>query len=586
MDSEQRKRLDDLFRTALSLAPAERPAFVTQACAGDEALEREVRSRLARESEALRAGVPPVEYAGELIGARYRITGRLGEGGMGVVYRAIDEQLHRPVAIKILAAAVRGDLDRLARFRNEARALAALNHPNIITIYEVGVVDTTPFIATELVAGRTLRERLRSGGLPLSEAVGVSLQVARALAAAHDKRIVHRDIKPANVMIRDDGYVKVLDFGLAGLRAPLESDQSAVTTASFLTVGTEVVGTPAYMSPEQFGGAPVDSRTDIFSLGVLLCEAATGLNPFARSNVLDTISAIGETPAPAAAVAADLPPAVRDIVLKALQRDPAARYQTAADLVGDLQRIEDSRGSAQPPAGRRPIPRRYVAAAALALVALAGAAGLAYRQSERRHWVREQAAPEIAKLASEDETAVAFPLIQTAEQILPDDPALVHAVNDATRVVSVTSTPSGADVEVKDYLDPKEDWLRLGKTPLDKVRVPGGYLRWRVSKAGVGESITAPLPDGSIAFDLARAANVPAGMVPVDAGSARGYFAFLGSLGPFDLPPFFIDRFEVTNHAYQDFVDQGGYSKREYLETAVQPRRARAHLGRGDGSVP
>jgi eukaryotic-like serine/threonine-protein kinase len=178
--------------------------------------------------------------------------------------------------------------------------------------------------------------------------------------------------------------------------------------------------------------------------------------------------------------------------------------------------------------------------------------------------VREQAAPEIAKLASEDKTAAAFPLIQTAERILPDDPALVHAVNDATRVVSLTSTPPGADVEVKDYLDRQKDWLRLGTTPLEKVRVPSGYLRWRVSKAGVGESITAPPPDDSMAFDLARTASAPDGMVPVDGGRAAGYFAFLGALGPYELPPFFVDQVEVTNRAYQEFVDQGGYANRDY----------------------
>jgi serine/threonine protein kinase len=238
-----------------------------------------------------------VGHTGELIAARYRIISRIGEGGMGVVYQAFDEQLHRPTAIKFLPPALRGDVDRMARFKNEARALSALNHPNIVTIYEVGESGAAPFIAMELVEGGTLRQRLRSGKLPLGEALDVGLQVARALAAAQKKRIVHCDIKPENVMIRPDGFVKVLDFGLAGLRAPLESDRSVVTSGSFATVAAGVAGTPAYMSPEQIEGAPIDSRSDVFSLGVLLCEVATGINPFARSSVLETMSAIGQTPA-------------------------------------------------------------------------------------------------------------------------------------------------------------------------------------------------------------------------------------------------------------------------------------------------
>ncbi len=224
----------------------------------------------------------PDRIASTILSARYRLVGPIGQGGMGVVYRAMDEQLHRPVAVKILPEVVGGDGDRLARFRNEARALAALNNPHIVTIFEVGEAETAPFIAMELVEGQTLRQRLQHGPLPLRDALDITLQVAHALSAAHDKRIVHRDIKPENVMMRGDGYVKVLDFGLASLRARVDSDRSVLTAGAFETVAAGIAGTPAYMSPEQIAGAAVDARTDVFSLGVTLFEALTGTNPFLR----------------------------------------------------------------------------------------------------------------------------------------------------------------------------------------------------------------------------------------------------------------------------------------------------------------
>ncbi len=510
-------------------------------------------------------GDPPVRL-GELVGARYRLTDRIGEGGMGVVYGAIDEQLHRPIAIKFVSPAFHRDADRLARFKNEARALSALNHPHIITIFEVGEAGGTPFIAMELVDGRTLRDHLRSGPLPVREALDVALQVARALVAAHGKGIVHRDIKPENVMIRRDGYVKVLDFGLAGLRPTPEPGVTAVTAGSFETVAAAAVGTPAYMSPEQIGGQPIDPRSDIFSLGVLLCEAATGANPFLRPSVLETLGAIEGTPDSGAATMTNLPPELGVIARRALQKDPDGRYQTAADFAEAVQRLLARLGRPAESAAPARSRRRYAAAAVLALllVLAAGAAATTYRRSERRHWAREQATPEIARLAGADRAAAAFPLIQTAEQYLPGDADLAAAVSRATMTASVDSSPPGADVDVEDYLAPDEGWLRLGVTPLEHTRIPSGYLRWKVSKAGTGEVIAAPPSSESMHFNLDAAAKAPEGMVPVEGGAWIDSLAFLGWLGPYDLPPFFIDRFEVTNRQFQEFVDNGGYATREY----------------------
>jgi len=502
--------------------------------------------------------------AGQLLASRYRIGDRIGEGGMGVVYQAFDEQLRRPVAVKFLPPALRSDDDRLGRFRNEARTLSALNHPHIITIFEIGQTETTPFIAMEFVEGETLRARLRAGRLPLRDAVEIALQVARALGAAHEKGIVHRDIKPENVMIRRDGYVKVLDFGLAVLRARDRETPSMLTGGSLETVIAGVAGTPAYMSPEQIDGRPLDPRSDLFSLGVLLCEMATGTNPFAGDGLVETISAIQRTPLPAAPITDELTDDARSIILKLLQRDPVDRYQTSAALQIDLRNVLGTLDMPARQSGSRARRRALAVAAGLALTAAVGAAAIAYRSSERRLWVHEQATPEIVKLAAADKGVAAFQLIEEAEKYAPGDPDLARAAASATRVATVHSTPQGAVVEVEDYLSPAGRWHRLGTTPLDKVRVPAGYLRWKVSKPGVGELISAPVAGDTMDFDLETAAKAPEGMVPVSGGPWIDSLAFLGWVGPYALPPFFIDRFEVTNRQYQVFVDQGGYTTPGY----------------------
>src|SRR6476469_436420 len=217
--------------------------------------------------------------AGQLVASRYRVERVIDRGGMGVVYEAVDEQLGRRVALKVLAAETQTDPSRLEQFRAEARTLSALNHPSIVTIHEVGTIDATPFSAMELGEGQTLGTRLRFGPLALRDALDVGMQVARALAAAHEKGIVHRDIKPENLMIRDDGYVKVLDFGVAVLRPqPVPGQTLLAATRGLETL--VVAGTPAYMSPDQVDSSRIDARSDLFSLGVTLCEALTGANPY------------------------------------------------------------------------------------------------------------------------------------------------------------------------------------------------------------------------------------------------------------------------------------------------------------------
>src|SRR5229473_2966041 len=227
--------------------------------------------------------------AGTKLG-RYEIVSQLGAGGMGEVYLALDTKLDRKVALKILPSDVAANLERMRRFVQEAKAASALNHPNIITIYEVEQIDSVNFIATEFIDGETLRQRMRNAPMKLGEVLDVAAQVASALAAAHAAGIVHRDIKPENIMVRRDGIVKVLDFGLAKLTersSPALVDTEAPTRAAIKTEPGVVMGTAIYMSPEQARGLQVDARTDIFSLGVLIYEMVAGHLPFEGSNTYE-----------------------------------------------------------------------------------------------------------------------------------------------------------------------------------------------------------------------------------------------------------------------------------------------------------
>src|SRR5271156_3954392 len=267
----------------------------------------------------------------------YEIQSPLGAGGMGEVYRATDTKLGRDVALKVLPAEMAQDPERLARFRREAKALAQLDHPNIITIYAVEECDGIHFLTMQLVEGLPLDRLIPQGGLPVERIFEIAGALGDALAAAHEKGIVHRDLKPPNVMISNDGRVKVLDFGLAkDIRTASQSD-ATLTSDSRTQLGM-VMGTPAYMSPEQTSGRPLDHRTDIFSLGVLLHEMATGRRPFEGTSSAELVSAIlRDTPASITDARPDLPGDLARIVRRCLEKDPRHRVQTARDVSNEFR---------------------------------------------------------------------------------------------------------------------------------------------------------------------------------------------------------------------------------------------------------
>src|SRR5205809_3078414 len=350
--------IEEIFLAALEQEPDQVSAFLDTACEGDEALRREVEVLLASDQRAGRfIESSPVGLATKIIQNReadsllgqtidhYKISESIGAGGMGDVYLATDITAGRKAALKLLPTRFTADTERLKRFQQEAHALVGLSHPNILTVYEIGEDHSTHYIASELIEGETLRQRLMRGRMQVGEAIDVAIQVASALAAAHEAGIVHRDIKPENIMLRPDGYVKVLDFGIAKL-AEQEVPVTVPTDEALLLVETNlgsILGTVRYMSPEQARGAPVDKGTDIWSLGVVLYEMVTGHAPFAGDTPGETMSSILEKePPPLTNYLAHTPAELQQIISKTLRKEREERYQSAYELLEALQSLRRS----------------------------------------------------------------------------------------------------------------------------------------------------------------------------------------------------------------------------------------------------
>ncbi len=356
MKPERWKQVNDLFHSAIGRAPEERAVFLEKGCQGDEGVRREVESLLTSHE---RAGnfieLPAFEVAPELVtncraGAlvgklivHYHIESLIGSGGMGEVYVARDERLGRKVALKLLPEGLTAEETQVRRFKTEARSASALNHPNILTVYEIGEEGSRYFIATEFIEGLTLRASLACGRMSLHDALEIFLQVASALAAAHEAGVVHRDIKPENIMLRPDGYVKVLDFGIAKLteQRPASDDYMVGTTTALQTRPGLILGTGRYMSPEQARGQTVDARSDIWSLGVVIYETIVGVPPFQGETPSDCIASILTTEPPSlSAVFPGIPLNLEAIVEKALRKDRDERYQTANEMLADLRSLK------------------------------------------------------------------------------------------------------------------------------------------------------------------------------------------------------------------------------------------------------
>jgi formylglycine-generating enzyme required for sulfatase activity/dienelactone hydrolase len=520
----------------------------------------------------------------------YEISALVGAGGMGEVYRARDTRLQRTVAIKILPSHLSSDPELHARFEQEAKSISALQHPNICVVHDIGCQDGIDFMVMEYVAGQTLDKLVPPGGLAPDLALRYAIQVAEALSCAHATGIVHRDLKPSNIMVDESGLVKVLDFGLARLAAPASALSEALTMA---TTPGMIVGTVAYMSPEQAEGKSIDARSDVFSFGSVLYEMLTGTRAFEGQSTAALLSAVmRDDPKPLSDAKRVVPIEVRRIVMRCLKKDRKERCASGAELSGELKACRDTlfaeSGAMFTPARLVREARRPWVLFPLLLVSLVLIAGivLLVERSGDAHWAREVALPQISRLAEQGrfgEFGEAYALAVKAEKSIPHDPALLQLWPVISYQTSLETTPPGADVYRRAYSDVNAPWELIGRTPFKNVRQPRGTFVWKLEKPGFNSVLRTtaslfgwyPPPAGqpvAATVPLDESGKIPAGMVRVSPGQYSKTLFIPGYEGMPELPlkDYWIDKYELTNRQFKAFVDQGGYQKREYWKVEFQ----------------
>lgn len=531
--------------------------------------------------------------AGGLRLGPYEILAPIGAGGMGEVYRARDTRLGRDVAVKVLPAHLASDPHRLRRFEQEARTVAALSHPNVLALFDVGTHEGAPFLVSELLQGQTLADVLLAGPLPVGRAVGLGAQIARGLAAAHARHVIHRDVKPSNVFVTPDGHAKILDFGIAKLTqggAPSDltaPDELPVTAVDTGTATGDLVGTVGYMAPEQVRGQPCDERTDLFAFGCVLYEMLAGRRAFKGDTSADTLSAIlMEDPPALSRLRPSVSAALEQIVGRCLEKRPEDRFSSAHDLALALEATSGSQAQADErvpkvmdaggASSRRLRPWRWVLAAAAVAVAVV-ALWPAIQRQQRVAWARNQALPEFLQLIDARDYWPAFRLAREIEAVLPGEPTVQRLRPRFTGHVRRVLQPSGARLLARPRSGGDADWVDLGAASGQPIDVPLGYSTFRVEHPGLqprefGMSVSEFGYDSMRiggALTLTKAGETPAGMVRLDTPS-EGIWCGLEPVGSFafaqevQVGAFYVDAREVSNREFKRFVEAGGYRSREY----------------------
>jgi len=510
----------------------------------------------------------PKVKIGSLLADKYQIQNEIGRGGMGVVYKAEDMKLRRTVAIKFLPPELNSYPEARERFVQEARAAAALSHPNICTIHEVDESEDKPFIVMEYVEGENLREKIKKSRLPIEEALAIAVQTAEGLEKAHQKGIVHRDIKSANIMVTESGQAKIMDFGLAKLRGG----------SSFTKEGA-TLGTVAYMSPEQARGEKVDGRTDIWSLGVVLYEMLTGELPFRGERDVSLLySIVHEEPKSVKDKKPPVPPELQRVIERALDKNPDSRYQTAAQMKKDIDKYQDALraekgGIFNIRSFLKRLRRPAVAVpCAIGVIAFAALAIWFFNRQAKIRWARNELLPRVNQLAQETSIAdpSSYPKVYQAaveaEKFIPHDPKLTEIFKKYSTRLSITTDPPGAKVFIKGYHEPQKEWEYLGVSPIEIQRLPIEFLRLKMEKEGY-ETVLAASTSWDFDWEnlkfapmkifrkLDKDGDVPSGMVRVAGVEDK-------AVGKID--DFFMDRFEVTNKQYREFIEKGGYQKKNF----------------------